>query len=108
MAVRIDDESTLAAMRRCFEDTGKFVCPHTAVGLAALRMVRFQKGSPDKTPAVVLATAHPGKFASIVERATGHVPPTPPAWAALERSRRAPRDLRAEPAALAALLRRLA
>jgi len=101
----IDDESTLASMRRTYEETGRLVCPHTAVALAALRLYRFRTG--DRTPAIVLATAHPGKFADVVAEATGEVASRPPALAALERSRRQPRTLAADPAALQVVLRRL-
>lgn len=101
----IDDESTRASIRRTFEETGRLVCPHTAVALAALRLFRFR--TEDRTPALVLATAHPGKFADIVGEATGQAVARPPALAALERSRRQPRTMPADPVALQVVLRRL-
>jgi threonine synthase len=100
----IDDDTTLEMMRRVHATTGRFVCPHTAVALAALQQHREQTG--ESTPAIVLATAHPAKFGEVVERATGKTLPLPPALARLEASRRPARPLRADPAAMLALLRR--
>ncbi|HSJ91366.1 MAG TPA: threonine synthase, partial [Ilumatobacter sp.] len=64
---RVDDEETMAEMRRTFESDGLVVDPHTAVGLAAARAVRRDRS----VPMVVLATAHPAKFPDAVEAATG-------------------------------------
>lgn len=105
LAESITDEETLDTMRRVHAESGRFVCPHTAVGLAALRRHRERTG--DAAPAFVLATAHPAKFPDAVRRATGHELPLPPVLAQLEGSRRAPRDLRPDAAALAAFLHRL-
>jgi threonine synthase len=104
-AIAIDDAETLETMRWAHHTFGRFVCPHTAVGLAALR--RYRHTTQDEAPAVVYATAHPGKFAAVVQAATGEAIPPPHALAGLERARRTPRDLRPDTAALAALLRRL-
>ena len=104
-AESIDDESTLAAMRRVYEEHGRFVCPHTAVALAALRLYRVR--TRDRAPAIVLATAHPAKFGEAVRAATGQEIPLPPALQALERLRRPARPLRADPAALVAFLHRM-
>jgi len=104
-AIAIDDETTLATMRDVYTRRGEFVCPHTAVGLAAL--AQWRAGHRDDGPAVVYATAHPGKFADVVYRATGEEPPLPAAFADLERARRTPLTLRADAAAFLALLRRL-
>lgn len=65
----IGDAATVAAIARTWHDDGVLVCPHTAVGLEALREVRERaRGAPD-APALVLATAHPAKFPEVVERA---------------------------------------
>jgi threonine synthase len=104
-AASVGDEETLETMRWARVTHGLFVCPHTAVGLAALRRHRDETG--DAGAAVVFATAHPGKFADVVAAATGETPPPPAALAALARSRRQPRDLRPDAPALAAFLRRL-
>ncbi len=68
----LDDEGTVAEMRRIYERTGRQIDPHTAVGLAAARECRSGDG-----PVVVLSTAHPAKFPDAVERATGRRPALP-------------------------------
>ncbi len=67
--VSIGDAATLATIARTWYDDGVLVCPHTAVGLEALREVRARAGSAPAAPALVLATAHPAKFPEVVERA---------------------------------------
>ena len=63
----VDDEGTLAEIRRTYEETGIILDPHTAVGVAAARTTRRD---PD-VPMVCLATAHPAKFPDAVEAAIG-------------------------------------
>ncbi len=72
-AAAVDDEATLAEIRRVYEADGLLVDPHTAVGIAAARAVPLD---PD-VPRVVLATAHPAKFPDAVEAATGVRPALP-------------------------------
>lgn len=102
--VRIDEEETLAEMRRVHERSGVFVDPHTAVGLAAAR----RAGTAGDAPTVALATAHPAKFGDAVRRATGEDPPMPERLArcldAPERLHRLPPD----PGPLKAFLREAA
>ncbi|NBC25466.1 MAG: threonine synthase [Bacteroidetes bacterium] len=43
--------------------------PHTTVGLLAVDLYRRDTG--DQSPAIVLSTAHPSKFADVVEEETG-------------------------------------
>jgi len=105
-AAVVSDAETLEEIRATHVATKRLVCPHTAVGLAALRRYRAESG--DESPALVLATAHPGKFPEVVRDATGITPPLPPSLSHLEPLRRAPRMVRADAAALRALLRRLA
>lgn len=78
----VDARETLDEMGRQHRDHGRFVDPHTAVGLAALRRLR-DRGEIGG-PAVVLSTAHPGKFPDTVRDATGEEPPVPPALAGLD------------------------
>ncbi len=75
----VGDDETLAWMRRLQEKGGYLADPHTAVGFAALERVRAESGT--RASAVVLATAHPGKFPDAVREATGQDPPVPPALA---------------------------
>ena len=73
---------TLASMRRAWNDDGYLACPHTAVGLEGVR--RFREATGDRGPALVLATAHPAKFPSVVAEALPEVdPPTAPELEAL-------------------------
>jgi threonine synthase len=63
------DEETLLAMREIYDRHGYVVDPHTAV--AVLGWERFRKNSTGEGRCVVLATAHPAKFAGTIERAIG-------------------------------------
>ena len=78
-AGRLDDEGTLAEIRRVKAETGLTVDPHTAVGVAVARR-QAKAGGP---PVVVLSTAHPAKFPDAVEQATGERPALPPRLADL-------------------------
>jgi threonine synthase len=80
-AISIGAPATLDAMRRHHRDTGRFVDPHTAVGLAALAHI----DAPGEV--VVLATADAGKFPDTVAAATGVGPPVPPALVGLDERR---------------------
>ncbi len=92
-AVRRSDEQTLATIAEVHERHGVLVDPHTAVGIGA----RQALGRDGGTAHVVLACAHPAKFADTVRRATGVEPPLPERLADLaERPERcvvAPADL---------------
>ena len=109
-AYRVDEDETLAALRRVFDETGYAIDPHTAVGFAAAwkdreaLAARQESGSvpgalPGALPGamVTLGTAHPAKFPDAVERATGHRPTLPPHLADLydreERFTVVPNDL---------------
>ena len=89
-------------MRWAFEATGELIDPHTAIGLAAARAL----ASDVAGPVVTLATAHPAKFRSAVERAAGHRPALPARAAGLfdreERYDTLPADLAAVEAYVAA------
>jgi threonine synthase len=60
---RVTDDQTLHEIRLAFERTGRIVDPHTAVGIAAAR------AQSKSTPTIITATAHPGKFPDVIERA---------------------------------------
>jgi threonine synthase len=49
--------------------------PHTAVGIHAWEA--FRKVHTEPSQGLVLATAHPAKFADIVQKAIGQAPPLP-------------------------------
>ncbi len=88
----LDDEGTLAEIRRTQTEAGYLADPHTAIGLAAARAC-----GPIGLPVIVAATAHPAKFPTAIERAVGRRPALPPHLADLyereERLCRAANDL---------------
>jgi threonine synthase len=67
----VSDQETLDQIKRTYEECGKVVDPHTAVGLVAARR---QTG---ETPVIVTATAHPAKFPEVIKRALGIDIPMP-------------------------------
>jgi len=67
-ASAVSDADTLEQMRHTYQESGYFLCPHTAVG------VRAAAAWPD---AVCLATAHPAKFNEAVREALGLDAPPP-------------------------------
>ena len=76
-AVSVSDEETLAEIRRTYDRTGYVLDPHTAVGVAAARQVH--SSAVDSPPVIAVATAHPGKFPDVVEKALGKHVSLPPA-----------------------------
>jgi threonine synthase len=72
-AASLDDDETLAEIKRTYDEWGYLVDPHTAVGIGAARRARTD---PD-LPVVCLSTAHPSKFPDAVEKATGIRPLLP-------------------------------
>ncbi|KAK7019892.1 tryptophan synthase beta subunit-like PLP-dependent enzyme [Favolaschia claudopus] len=65
-AERISDEQTLATIQTHFEATPSYVVdPHTAVGLAAGKIVASKQPS-SSTYQIMLSTAHPAKFSEAV------------------------------------------
>src|SRR5713226_4570541 len=63
------DEETLRVMHDVEQRHGYVLDPHTALGV--LGWQSFAKQNEPATPGIVLATAHPAKFAEIVARAIG-------------------------------------
>ncbi len=96
---RASEEETRAEIARSFRETGRILCPHSAVGV---KVARAHLGA---TPMVTLATAHPAKFPDAAEAACGTRPALPPRMADLfarpERLTRVANDL----GALQALIR---
>ena len=74
------DEETLAAMRMLHDKFGYIADPHTAVGVLGWEAYRSQH--PEPAQGLVLATAHPAKFADVVMKAIGTAPPLPDRLAA--------------------------
>jgi threonine synthase len=69
-AFAADEDDTLSTINAMAGISGHLIDPHTAVAMNAARRLGFRE-----EPVVVLATAHPAKFAEAVTRATGHPPP---------------------------------
>lgn len=78
-AVSVSEEETAAEIKRTYEESGRVICPHTAVALHAARRLDRSVG-----PVVALSTAHPAKFPEAVEAALGFAPERPPQLEGLE------------------------
>jgi threonine synthase len=72
-ADRADEVETAAAIRTVLRETGQFIDPHTAVGVA----VAEKEHRDPSVPMVVLSTAHAAKFPDAVAAACGQRPPMP-------------------------------
>ena len=92
-----DDDTTRRTMRDVHDRTGYLLDPHTAVGYLGLKAELEAQGGGT---GIVLATAHPAKFAETVQTAVGIDPPTPPA---LERTAHLPERIIEIPAEYPAL-----
>jgi threonine synthase len=77
---RATDEQTLAAMTTLHDRFGYIVDPHTAVGFLGWEAYKLEHAEPAQ--GLVLATAHPAKFADVVMKAIGSAPPLPARLAA--------------------------
>lgn len=69
------DRATRAAMRDVYEGRGVLLDPHTSVGYLGLKAELKAHGGTG----IVLATAHPAKFAEVIRSAVGIEPPAPQA-----------------------------
>ena len=69
------DEETLAEMKLLHDKFGYIADPHTAVGV--LGWEAYKREHPEPAQGLVLATAHPAKFAEVVMKAIGTAPPLP-------------------------------
>lgn len=74
------DEETLCEMKKVHERFGYLPDPHTAVGIFCWEAYKLEHAEPAQ--GLVLATAHPAKFADVVKRAIGNAPPLPDRLAA--------------------------
>ncbi len=72
-ASRTSEDDTKATIKKLFEDNGRLIDPHTAVGVFAAEQHRGHR----RLPMVTLSTAHPAKFPAAVEEATGQAPALP-------------------------------
>jgi threonine synthase len=74
------DAETLAQMKSLHERYGYVSDPHTAVGM--LGWEAYRREHPEPMQGLILATAHPAKFADVVMKAIGSAPPLPDRLAA--------------------------
>jgi threonine synthase len=72
-AGRADEDEVASTIRTVKRETGHFVDPHTAVGIA----VAEKEPRDPAVPMVVLSTAHAAKFPDAVVAACGVRPPLP-------------------------------
>jgi threonine synthase len=77
-----DDEAIRGAIVRAHRDHGAVLCPHTACGLLALERALVERPT---ARGLLLATAHPAKFAEVVESLIGEQPLPAALAAALEK-----------------------
>lgn len=81
------DTATKRCIREVYDDTGRVLDPHTAVGYLGLH--EKLSGNDHPTDAILLGTAHPAKFANSVGEVIGVGLELPPRLAAhLQRDRR--------------------
>ena len=76
-ALSVDDETTLARIKKTHKDTGEIIDPHSAVGLEAAHQIRSSGSVSPEIPIISLACAHPAKFPDAVNKATGSYPALP-------------------------------
>ena len=72
-SARVDDAVTSETIEKVFNDTGKLVDPHTAVGIRAARDCNADLA----TPMITLSTAHPAKFSDAIDKAGLDTPELP-------------------------------
>jgi threonine synthase len=74
------DQETLCEMKAVHERFGYLPDPHTAVGVFCWEAYKLEHAEPAQ--GLVLATAHPAKFADVVRKAIGSAPVLPDRLAA--------------------------
>lgn len=75
---RVDDDTIQARVREGEAAYGQVWCPHTACAVEVMERLRRQGR---REPMLLVATAHPAKFDSVVEPLVGHAVAPPPALA---------------------------
>jgi threonine synthase len=85
---RFSDDDVRATIRRVYEERGYLLDPHSAIAYLGLKSY-VVSGFSRTSPGVFLATAHPAKFAEVVEPIIGRAIPKPqPLAEALARKRK--------------------
>lgn len=69
------DDQTREAIKKVYKDFGYLLDPHTAVGYLGVEKYRNSPAQPfgvdTDTPFIILSTAHPAKFADVIEPVIG-------------------------------------
>ena len=73
--LRVSETETREAIRDAYRRSGAVLDPHAAVAYSAA--LKFQRASGTRAPIVVLATAHPAKFADLIREELGVEPELP-------------------------------
>jgi threonine synthase len=77
LGVYVTDEETKETIKRVYDEAGYFIDPHSAVGWEGVDKVYLDKVRANiEDPVAILCTAHPAKFAEVVEPLVGP-PPVP-------------------------------
>jgi threonine synthase len=71
------EDDVRATIRRVYETSGYLLDPHSAIAYLGLKRQEQASGFSRTAPGIFLATAHPAKFAEIVEPIIGSSIPTP-------------------------------
>jgi len=74
--ISVNNEDTLATMKKFKEDHDFLLCPHSAISVFAA-LTKFALLAAEE-PLVCVLTAHPAKFEDAVRKAIGEDPPYPP------------------------------
>ena len=77
---RHDDNEVRATIRRVYDDRGYLLDPHSAIAYLGLTRAGTRAGQTGRK-GVFLATAHPAKFAEVIEPIIGRAIEKPPALA---------------------------
>ncbi len=91
----VDDDTIRATIVQHASEGDAWFCPHTAT---AMRLLDLEP--VDGEPWVVVATAHPAKFETVLQPLLGYAPPIPPALNAMLLRPAAAEPLAASEAAL--------
>lgn len=100
-AVSVSDDAIRVRIRREASERDLVVCPHTA---CAMEVLAQRRRAGDDRPFLIAATAHPAKFAEVVEPLIGRSVAPPPALADLLSRPSHAEPLSPDPAALRAVL----
>jgi len=100
--ISVSDEETRETITRIHKETGYFLDPHSAVGWKGVDKL-LAESRIDERGVGILCTAHPAKFAEVVEPLVG----SPPVPASLARAMERSVDAKTIPADVNALLESL-